>query len=118
MFEKDGKVYNLGVVDDKRMSDPTPSNIPELTPWDKFMLWVKKIMSKLFGWDVNSIPNWGAVVFLLVVLCVLGLIVKILWPFFPLIGHGIAALFKGLFWIISAPVRLIASLFKRKSDDR
>ncbi len=90
----------------------------EITAWDKFLLWVKKIMSKLFGWDVASIPDWAAVVFLVVALILLGLLVKILSPFFPLIGHGLVVVFKGLFWIISAPVRLIASLFKRKGDDK
>ena len=82
MFETDGQVYDLGVVDNKQSGDLIPDN-EEPLPW-----WVKLII---------------------IIICILLLL--IILPFLPAIITFIVTVlkyvFKFLWWLISLPFRLI-----------
>lgn len=109
-FEYDGVTYNLGVVSDKVTGAfPYPQKKESL--WDKIIRWVKQIMAWLFGLTPADIPDWAAVVFLIVGIVLLIILIIVLIPFLPLIGSGILYALKGLWWVIKLPFKLIAKLF-------
>lgn len=105
MFETAGTPYNLGVVDNKQTGSGNQANIPE---------------------EIDIIPWW---VWLLIAVGVVAVVLILICIFVPgaapaigrgilLIGKGIIFgiyyLFYGLFWVISAPFRLIAKAIKNR----
>ncbi|MDE7162789.1 MAG: hypothetical protein K2O44_01760 [Clostridia bacterium] len=103
-FEREGKVYNLGVVDNKQTNEHQfggsegfkPDNQPTTSTAKKVQPWV---------WAILALLGVIAVIAAVVILCILC----------PPAAKGIATLLKyiatGLWYIISAPFRWIA---KRK----
>ncbi len=116
-FETDGKVYNLGVVDNKQSQEPFP---PTTDPnfFEQFLLWLESVTGISRGW-------WIAIA----VLLVLAILMPILSVIFPVVrvvlkrilkGIGLILLwiFKGLWWLISLPFRLIARAVQKRKGEK
>ncbi len=99
LFETEGKTYNLGVVDNKQTGDGKPDN-------------VKK---------ENGLPKWAVIVIIIGVVIAALIALIVLAIFFPPVGKALIQILKylfiGLWYVISAPFRLIA-LIVRKSSER
>lgn len=92
-FEKDGQVFNLGVVDNKQSGPRDPINQLH-----------------------NGLPVWAIiaiVVVSVVVVCALGIVLSIV---FPPLGKALLWLLKGLLWLITSPFRLIALIVRNISE--
>lgn len=124
-FETNGEVFDMGTVSDKVDQTLLIQGNTAESLWDKFLAWVKKIMAWLFGISADSIPDWAAILFLVGVVFILGLLVRLIAPFMPLMAHfivagakgfakGFVGFFKGLFYVLSLPVRGIIALIRRK----
>lgn len=88
-FETDGVVYNLGVIDNKQTGGDEPINDFEIkNDYSKLL--------KIFGLVV-------LVVIVLVALVLLSVLSPLFQAIFVVIGKGIYYIFKGLWWLISAP---------------
>lgn len=101
-FEKDGKTFKLGIVDNKQTGNPAPGNEPTAgNPLEKF--------KKTFA--VGSV---GFIVLLTVVgiIVVLILICIFVPGAAPAIGNGLLNVGKALLWVILLPFRAIAALFR------
>ncbi len=100
LFETEGKTYNLGVVDNKQTGDGKPDN-------------VKK---------ENGLPKWAVIVIIIGVVIVALVALIVLAIFFPPVGKALIQILKylfiGLWYIISAPFRLIALIFRKISERR
>lgn len=85
-FQTDGITYNLGVVDNKQTGDNIPDNI--------------------FGGDKESV-NW-LLLFVITFVSLLVLIVLVIYApqSFTWIFKLIGLIFKGLWWLITAPMEL------------
>ena len=116
-FETDGKVYNLGVVDNKQSKPPYSPPDNENTGFD-FFAWLENVTGVSRGW-------WIAIA----VIIVLAILMPILAAIFPVVGvvlkwlvKGIGYLFyylfKDLWWLISAPFRLIAYIVKKRKGKK
>lgn len=110
MFETQGNVYNLGVVSDIVSSDPVPDNpsgeapqAPDPDFWDNFSAWLQNVVLWLQA-------NWYWVLIAVVVIILL----PVLCTLFPVVFNIIAAIFKGLWWIISAPFKWIYKLIHKE----
>ena len=90
-FKTDGKIYNLGVVDNKQTGSPDPSITFEKQEW-----WQKIMM----------------VLMLILLLLALMFIWPIVSPVFRVIGIGIKNIFKILIWILMLPSKLFRKIFK------
>ncbi|MBD5131343.1 MAG: hypothetical protein HDT28_01930 [Clostridiales bacterium] len=103
-YVRDGKTYNVGVVSDKQSSGTNIDNVIEDWSFKDWWESVKAWFKKYWHWLVIAVVGVIAII--------------ILSPFLPLIftaiGHLFVLLFKGLWWLISAPVRLIVALFKKE----
>lgn len=103
-FEYNGTIYNLGVVSDKQTGGMLGDTV-----WHN-----------PFAPDgSNKMPWWGWVIIggiVLIVLVVLVLIFPVIRPIFTVIGKVIAAIFKGLWWIICLPFRGIKALIANRKD--
>ena len=106
-FETDNHVYNLGAVDNKQSKPPYSPPDNTNTGFD-FLAWLENVTGISRGW-------WIAIA----VLLVLAILMPILSVIFPVVGvvlkrilKGIGLIllwiFKGLWWLISLPFRLIA----------
>lgn len=90
-----------------------PSTPPLITTpdtfWDKFILWLINFLSKL--------PWWAWVILILIVASIVVGVLCIFFPplraIFKVIGKGLYAVFKVLWWVICLPFRGIAALVKR-----
>lgn len=97
LFEENGQTYNIGAVDNKQTSSGKPINVHKpaegLSPLAKALI---------IG---------GVIILAVVVVVVLALL-------FPAFGKVVLAILNALWWIISAPVRLVVvivqSIQKRK----
>ncbi len=100
LFETEGKTYNLGVVDNKQTGDGKPDN-------------VKK---------ENGLPKWAVIVIIIGVVIVALVALIVLAIFFPPVGKALIQILKylfiGLWYVISAPFRLIALIFRKISERR
>lgn len=101
-FETEGKVYNLGVVDNKQTGSNTPdnTNTDELDPAGWLERKWQELWNSLFGW-IDNIPCW---VWLVVALVVLALLLPILSIIFPVVGRVLSVIFKAiataLLWLL------------------
>lgn len=113
-FKSNGKVYNLGVVDNKQSGDDKPGNV---NPKFDFWQWLA---------DLLGIPVWAVklIVYGVFALLVLAISLPILSAIFPVVGQflkalltGLLSVFKylfiGLWYVISSPVRLIALIVRK-----
>ena len=86
-FEENGEVYNLGVVDNKQSGDHLPDNQPR--PW--------------WNWLVVGLVG------LITLVILIAFFPSILIGFFKLGWFVISNVFKGIWWLITAPF----SIFKK-----
>ncbi len=108
-FEMNGKVYNLGVIDNKNEGDLDPDN-PE---WDNFIDKTAAFWNKVEDF-FNRVGNFFAknwwilvVVGAFVVLGIFSIFFPVLRVVFKVLWIGIKWIFKILWYILSAPARLI-----------
>ena len=122
-FEKDGKTYNLGCVDNKQSEPNDPIN-PNKSDFN-FFQYIWNCLVKLFTGKADTIETIVAIFVLFVVVALL----PILGFIFPMFGRGLLWLLKGvayvvkylfiaIWYIISAPFRLIIWLVNRKDDNQ
>lgn len=90
-FETDGVVYNLGVIDNKQTGGKDPINKEEIkvTPTQDFTMLLILL---------------GAILLLILIILV------------KPIGTAIACIFKAIWFVISAPFKLLISLFKKHDN--
>lgn len=127
-YEKDGKVYNLGVIDNKQSPAPDapPDNTTDLfNPFnglDSFWNWLVKVWNSIVNFFTGKSDWWVYVVVVIAALILLPTILGLLIPAFgKLLLKILKALGKGLWWLICLPFRIIAAPFKaiakrRKKD--
>lgn len=107
-FMTDGKVYNLGVVDNKQTGSSTPDNETEVETeidWEYIWSQIKAFMEKI-----------GKVLILIVLIVVIGAVLSLLSFLFPVVGKLLSALFHILWFLICLPFKLIGKLFKKKKE--
>lgn len=128
-FVSDGVTYNLGAVSDKVTEGDSPDNptIPirnDLTFWK----YVWNCIVRLFNGTATLTEQIVAVITLFIALLILPAILTILSLFFPAVRKFMKSalnslwtfvkyLFIGIWYIITAPFRLIAWLIGRKKND-
>lgn len=95
-FETDGITYNLGVIDNKQTGSDKPSNEEEIKP------------------EINNRGKW--ILIALAVILALILLAPLLPTIIVFIGKMIVWIFKGLWWLISAPFKLIAKAFRKRGS--
>jgi hypothetical protein len=95
-FETDGKVYNLGVVDNKQTGDSIPDNNN----------------TNEFDFSLSGFGNTFSTLKLLLGLLVLIILLVMLSPIIvTLVGYVI----KFVLWIVKLPIKLIGKLSKARS---
>lgn len=94
MFESEGVVYNLGVVDNKQSGSSEPINSFD----------VKNDFSKL----IDTIGWTAFAVFLIVGLVLLYMFAPMFRDIVHYVGVGIVYFLKGLWWIVSAPFSVLS----------
>lgn len=115
-FDVDGKTYDLGTISDIVSGDNLPGN-GDITQAQTFWEWLTSVTGiPLWGWILI-----GVAVLLVILLPVLSAICPavgqvLLW-IVKGVGFFVKYLFLGLWYIISAPFRLIAWLIGRKKND-
>ena len=107
-YEYGGKVYDMGVVDNLTQGDEVPDNENPYEP--EYPDWLGKIKDLI----ITCILIFGACI----ILSVIPGIGAIFGLVFSVILKGVGLGFKGLFWFIGLPFRLIGKLFKRKKRDK
>lgn len=115
-FLADGKVYSLGVVDDKATASPLPDNWTPPTKkesfWDKVAAFFKSI-GDFFKKSFNG--NWWVWIIIAAVVIAFLVFLPIL---LPIIVTALKYLFKGLWWLICLPFKGIAALVRKIKDKR
>ena len=120
-FQTDGTTYNLGVVDNKQTGSIKPVNPTESN--FNFFSYVWNCLVKLFTGKADLVETLVAIFVLFVVVALL----PILGFIFPTFGRGLLWLLKGvayvikyvfiaLWYVISAPFKLIAWLVNRRNN--
>lgn len=95
-FETDGVTYNLGVIDNKQTGSDKPSNEEQIQP------------------EINKRGKWILIV--IIIIFALILLAPLLPTIITFLIKLIGWIFKGLWWLISAPFKLIAkAVNKRRS---
>ncbi|MDE5563214.1 MAG: hypothetical protein K2J01_06710 [Clostridiales bacterium] len=117
-FEKDGVTYNLGTIDNR-----VSAIIPKPEPWKSISFWqyIWNCIVKLFNGTANFVETVVAVAAIFVAVALLPILLfvfSLLSPSFGAImksilksiGKALSWLLKGLWWLITAPFRLIVHL--------
>lgn len=118
-FQSDGTTYNLGVVDNKQTGSIKPVNPTESN--FNFFTYIWNCLVKLFTGKADLVETLVAIFVLFVVVALL----PILGFIFPTFGRGLLWLLKGvayvikyvfiaIWYVISAPFKLIAWLVNRR----
>ena len=97
-FETDGITYNLGVIDNKQTGGDKPINEEEIKP------------------EINERGKWIIIAVILIVALIL--LAPLLPTIISFIGKLIVWIFKGLWWLISAPFRLIKTIIEKIREKR
>ena len=95
-FETDGVTYNLGVIDNKQTGSDKPSNEEEIKP------------------EINNRGKW--ILIALAIILALILLAPLLPTIVTFLIKLIGWIFKGLWWLISAPFKLIGKAFKNRGS--
>jgi hypothetical protein len=96
-FETDGKVYNLGVVDNKQTGDGIPDNNN-----------TNEFDFSLIG---STTDMWSLIKLVLGLVVIVVLLIVLL----PIITPIISYLIKGIIWLVTLPIKLIGKLSKARS---
>lgn len=96
MFELDGVVYNLGVVDNKTNGTGIPDNIVN---WSATFSEEFKQVMKIIGY-----------ILLVIIIVALLSLLAVFTPIFKLVGKGLLVILKVVWWVLSSPIYL----FKNK----
>ena len=104
-FETDGKLYNLGVVDNKQ----TGNNFAGV-PIDSLF--------SLFEWLewATGVPEW--VWILIAILVPIAILLPVLSAVFPAFGSVVLATLKGLLRLVCLPFKGIAALIRKINERR
>lgn len=97
-FETDGVTYNLGVIDNKQTGSDKPSNEEEIQP------------------EINNRGKW--ILIAIIAIIALILLAPLLSVIISFLGKLIVWLFKGLWWLISAPFKLIGKGIDKIKEKR
>lgn len=97
-FETDGVTYNLGVIDNKQTGSDKPSNEEEIKP------------------EINNRGKW--ILIALAVLLALILLAPLLPTIITFLIKLFGWIFKGLWWLISAPFKLIKMIIEKIKEKR
>lgn len=101
----EGMLYNLGAVSNQVTGDDKPGNVlPEGKGFFEWLEWL------------TGVPVWIWKT-ILALLC-LGICLPILSLIFPVFGQFLVLLFRGIWFIISFPFRLIKDLIDRKKQQK
>lgn len=100
-----GMLYNLGAISNQVTGDDKPGNVlPEGKGFFEWLEWL------------TGVPVWIWKT-ILALLC-LGICLPILSLIFPVFGQFLLLLFRGIWFIISFPFRLIKDLIDRKKQQK
>lgn len=97
-FETDGVTYNLGVIDNKQTGSDKPSNEEQIKP------------------EINNRGKW--ILIALAVILALILLAPLLPAIITFLIKLIGWIFKGLWWLISAPFKLIGKGIQKIKEKR
>ena len=97
-FETDGVTYNLGVIDNKQSGSDKPINEEEIQP------------------EINNRGLWIIIAIILIVALIL--LAPLLPTIISFLLKVIVWIFKGLWWLISAPFRLIKTIIEKIKEKR
>lgn len=97
-FETDGVTYNLGVIDNKQSGSDKPINEEEIKP------------------EINNRGIWIIIAIILIVALIL--LAPLLPTIISFLLKAIVWIFKGLWWLISAPFRLIKTIIEKIKEKR
>ena len=121
-FETEGKIYNLGVIDNKQIGSDKPINVETVKVKIKsFMEFIQWLV------DHTGIPAWFWIA--LIILIPIAIVSSILSVFFPpvrlffstvfkVLWRGIKALAKALWWLIKLPIKGIKMLIEKIKERR
>lgn len=123
-FETDGVTYNLGTVSDTVSGDVLPGNVDPIDD-QSFFAYVWSCIVKLFKGTASTKETIVAVIAIVVALMAVSILLTVLSIFFPVVGKvllwivkGIGYFFKylfiGIWYIISAPFRLIVWIVEKR----
>ncbi len=97
-FETDGITYNLGVIDNKQTGSNKPSNEEEIKP------------------EINNRGKWILIIIIIVVALIL--LAPLLPAIISFLFKAIVWILKGLWWLISAPFKLIGKAIEKIKEKR
>ena len=97
-FETDGVTYNLGVIDNKQTGSDKPSNEETIQP------------------ELNKRGKWILIAIVLIIALIL--LAPLLPTIISFLFKAIVWICKGLWWLISAPFRLIKWIAEKIKDKR
>lgn len=106
-FRTGARLYNLGVVDNKQSGDQKPDNNDTSAAdgakkeWEEFVKGFKDF------W--NNYKWFFIAVLIVIVISILSVFVKPVW-------FVVKNVLKGVWWVLTAPVRLIIYAFSKKED--
>ena len=109
-FETDGVVYNLGVVDNKQSGDEKPGNLQ--SPSFDFWKWLS---------EKTGLPVWLCQLIVgLIGVSILLSILSIFLPIKEILRTACYAVWRCVWWLVTAPFRLIIwlckKIFKNKNE--
>ncbi len=104
-FETDGVVYNLGVVDNKTTGGSLPSN-NQYTFWQRIWNSIKSFFASIWVWFKWVLLAIGIIILIILVLCVEP-IFNFICKIFKALWKVISWFFKGFWFVIAFPFRLI-----------
>lgn len=112
-YQKDGKTYNVGVVDSKTTgTGKDDRDYTKGDPLDWFRAFLEWLKDN-WEWLVPTIIGGIIIIVALIVLSpFLPIIISGLFAVLKAVGHCLLLLLKGLWWLISAPFRLIVHLIQ------
>ena len=97
-FETDGVTYNLGVIDNKQTGSDKPSNEETIQP------------------EINKRGKWILIAIILIIALIL--LTPLLPTIISFLFKAIVWICKGLWWLISAPFRLIKLIVEKIKEKR
>ena len=113
-FLSNGRVYNLGSVDNVQAADKDKKPDKEYRPTSG----CNSVGGGCVGIDITLVWVVLGILAVIILLPVLSALLPVfgqaLKDIFSVVWRGLKALFNGILWVISAPFRVIAALFKKR----